>query len=68
MGEDLGNHRGIFDGGDDRQGAATVRTVRHILLEETEIHDKSLLGQLDAIEPELPSEPLAVLLLGFCNK
>ena len=27
MGGDLGNHRGIFDGGDDRHGAAIVRTV-----------------------------------------
>ncbi len=30
MGENLGDHRGIFDGGDDRHGAATVRTVGHV--------------------------------------
>ena len=30
MGEDFGNDRGTFDGGNDRQGAATVRTVCHI--------------------------------------
>ncbi len=29
MGENLGSRPGIFDGGDDRQGAATVRTVCH---------------------------------------
>ena len=26
MGENLAKHRGIFDGGDDRQGAAAVRS------------------------------------------
>lgn len=26
MGENLGDHRGVFDGEDERQGAATVRT------------------------------------------
>ena len=26
MSEDLGNHRWIYDGGDNRQGAATLRT------------------------------------------
>ncbi len=30
MGENPGNYPGIFDGGDERQGAATVRTVCHI--------------------------------------
>ena len=30
MGEDLGNHGGMFDGGDDRQGAAAVRTLFNI--------------------------------------
>jgi len=29
MGEDLGNYPGIFDGGDDRHGAATMVTVSH---------------------------------------
>jgi hypothetical protein len=27
MGEDLGNHGGIYDGGEDRQGAAAVGTL-----------------------------------------
>ncbi len=27
VGENLGNYPGIFDGGDDRHGTATVRTV-----------------------------------------
>jgi hypothetical protein len=35
-------HRGIFDGGDDRQGAATVRTVGHVDREQTGM---SLLGR-----------------------
>ena len=30
MREDLGNHGGIFDGGEDRQGAATVGTLFNI--------------------------------------
>ena len=30
MGEDLGNHGGMFDGGDDRQGAAAVGTLFNI--------------------------------------
>jgi hypothetical protein len=30
MGENLGDHRGFFDGGDERQGAATVRTGGHV--------------------------------------
>jgi hypothetical protein len=30
MGENLGDHRGVFDGGDERQGAATVRTGCHV--------------------------------------
>lgn len=42
MGENLGPHRGIFDGGDDRQGAATVRTVGHVDREQTGM---SLLGR-----------------------
>ncbi len=29
VGEDLGNYPGIVDGGDERHGAATVRTVGH---------------------------------------
>ncbi|MGH8628423.1 MAG: hypothetical protein ACREYC_25210 [Gammaproteobacteria bacterium] len=27
MGEDLGNHGGVYDGGDDPQGAATMGAV-----------------------------------------
>ncbi|MGI0015048.1 MAG: hypothetical protein ACREBU_16645 [Nitrososphaera sp.] len=27
MGEDLGNHGGVYDGGDDLQGAATMGAV-----------------------------------------
>ena len=30
MGENLGNHRWIVNGGDERQGAATVRRVCHV--------------------------------------
>jgi len=30
MREDLGDHRRIFDGGDDLQGAATVRAMLNI--------------------------------------
>ena len=31
--EDLGNHGGIYDGGDDRQGAAAVRALFNIDIE-----------------------------------
>ena len=30
MREDLGDHEGIYDGGDDRQGAAALGTVFHV--------------------------------------
>jgi hypothetical protein len=30
MREDLGDHGGIYDGGDDRQGAATMWAVFHV--------------------------------------
>jgi hypothetical protein len=33
MGEDLGNHRRIFDGGDDFHGTATVRAVFDVDIE-----------------------------------
>jgi hypothetical protein len=34
VGEDSDNHRGIFDGGDDRQRAATVLAVFDIDIED----------------------------------
>ena len=33
MGEDLGDHRGVFDGGDDLQGAATLGTLFDVDIE-----------------------------------
>jgi len=33
MGEDLGNHGGVFDSGNDLQGAATVGAMFHIDIE-----------------------------------
>ncbi len=30
MGENLDDHRGLFDGGDERQGATTVGTGGHV--------------------------------------
>ncbi len=33
MREDLGDHDGIYDGGDDRQGAAALGTVFNIDIE-----------------------------------
>ncbi len=33
MREDLGDHDGIYDGGDDRQGAAALGTVFHVDIE-----------------------------------
>ena len=33
MGENSGDHRGLFDGGNDFQGAATVRTVFNVDIE-----------------------------------
>ena len=33
MSEDLGDHRGFFDGGDDLQGARYSRTLLHIDIE-----------------------------------
>jgi len=33
MGEDLGNHGRIFDGGDDRQDTAALRTLRDVDIE-----------------------------------
>jgi hypothetical protein len=30
MAEDFDNHRRIFDGGDDLQGAAAIRAVLHV--------------------------------------
>jgi hypothetical protein len=33
MGEDLGDHGRIFDGGDDRQGTAALRTLRDVDIE-----------------------------------
>ena len=33
MGEDLGNHRRVFNGGDDCQGPATVRAVFDVDIE-----------------------------------
>jgi len=33
MGEDLGDHGGIFDGGDDLQGTAALGTLFHIDIE-----------------------------------
>ncbi len=35
MGEALDDHRGLFDGGNERQGAATVRTGGHVDLEHS---------------------------------
>ena len=35
MREDLGNHGGMLDGGDDLQGAAAVRALFHIDLEHS---------------------------------
>ena len=35
MGENLGNHGGMLDGGNDRQGAAALRAVFHIDLEQS---------------------------------
>ncbi len=40
--QNLADHRGLFNGGDDRQGAATVRTVSHVDREQTGM---SLLGR-----------------------
>ena len=37
MSEDLGNHRGVFDGGDDLQGAAATRGKLPAILEERRI-------------------------------
>ena len=34
MGKDFGDHRGVFDGGDDRQGADAVGTVFNIDIED----------------------------------
>ena len=34
MGEDFDNHRRIFDGGDNLQGAAAVGTVFHVDVED----------------------------------
>jgi hypothetical protein len=33
MGEDLGNHGGVYDGGDDLQGAATMGAVFQVDIE-----------------------------------
>jgi hypothetical protein len=35
MAEDLDNHRRIFDGGDDLQGAAAVGAVFHVDIEDS---------------------------------
>ena len=35
VGEDLGDHGGMFDGGDDLQGAAALGAVFHIDLEHS---------------------------------
>ncbi len=48
VGENLGNYPGIFDGGDDRHGAATVRTVCQIDLEHPFMQLAEIQAYLDA--------------------
>ncbi len=47
MGEDLGNREGMFDGGEDRQGTATLRTLFNID-SETRLRKPSLAFALRA--------------------
>ncbi len=47
MDEDLGHHGGLFDDGNERQGAAALRTVCHVDL-------KHPFEQLSPAQPGLP--------------